>query len=474
MCTVFAEAVQKNPEHSLIDVTSAASLPVSKERLLTEIHLYEADGTLRTGADAVLTALAASYSFLRPLRTLVRLPFLKPVANIVYNFVSKRRTHFFGGVKARLYWLFILTILGTGLGVILSWPLWGVERAYPTIPVSEVLLAITGLTPVLTLLLLATLTLGLLTYRRFSLLATIILVMLISLILLDLSRLQPWIFHYLLLFGLFSFWSLKDSANQSKILDAARVLIASIYFWSGFQKLNTAFFLEIFPWFTGPLWSPFGDTGAYAVIVIGVFIPFVEMAFAIGLLTKRFRMISIVASFCMLVLVIFTLTFVHDWNSVVWPWNVIIFLMVLVLFYKSDTNFPIIFKNLKKSFLALPLLIFCLLIPLGNIFGYSHHYLAWSLYSGRVPTAEIIASPTTLATLPGYTRKEDDKITTLPFAFFSLASVNVPPYPEVWYFTRAFEYLCTHFGDDEALRLAITERDFFLSHRKTETIYTCE
>lgn len=259
------------------------------------------------------------------------------------------------------------------------------------------------------------------------------------------------------------------------ILDAAKFVVVGIYFWSGLQKINTAFFTEVFPWFTEPIWSHFGQFGFGVMFFIGLLIPFIESAFAIGLLTKRFRKVAILGSTLMLLLVTISLMIGHGWNTVVWPWNFAIFSMVNVLFFGSKDTFFDLFSRTKNNILGLIAITLFIVMPAGNIFDKADNYLSWSLYSGHVPTAIINISPETLkiiAPKAEYTPNTDTSV-SVHLIQWSISTVNTPPYPEIWVFENVFSKLCNEYDEDPFLSLTIKKRSFFMSHNYELLQYNC-
>ncbi len=461
VCTVFADNVA--PHVDTIPVNDAPQ-SLDTTALLTTIHYVDSTGTLRTGADAVTTALSLRYSVLRCILPLIRSPRLAPLVTWGYRAFSTRR-HLF---SQRLFWLQAITITGFLAGILCSLPLWfSVERTYPPVPLLDALTPLFSLTPWLSGILVVSLAAALIYHTNRRLLITLSLVTGILLILLDVSRAQPWILHYLGILFLVLFIT-KSSERIASIIAATQLLIASIYFWSGLQKMNAAFYLDVFPWMTEPLWSSFGLPGATAAFSVGIMVPLIECAFAVGLLTRRFRLVSIYGSVIMLIVVLSMLMVGHSWNTVVWPWNVTIFLSVLVLFLgNTQTISTTLFDVGGKVLLGVVILLYSI-TPIGNWFGITPHYAAWSLYSGKVPTATLAAPREILTSLvPGHT--ED----TLSFTTWSFSSLGVPAYPEPFVFFRVFDVLCT-FHPNDLLTLTISTPELLWSHRRADTTLTCQ
>jgi len=291
---------------------------------------------------------------------------------------------------------------------------------------------------------------------------------LIVLSLLDITRFHPWVFHY---FGILLLFSglLKHTAHE-QILDAARIIVGGIYFWSGIQKINPHFFTSVFPWFTQPFWENQPEFVFLALVSLGLFVPLIEICFAIGLFSRKFRLVSILGSTAMILLVLAALgPLGHNWNSSVWPWNIAIFLMVVVLFYKTTFTLPEFFTRLKKNYVAWGMVFIFWLLPVGNNFGLVDDYLAWSLYSGTVAEATLIGDQLILETLSPLAENNQ-----LIFQQWSIESMNQAPYPEPRVFFSIFATVCTQFNDDPSLQLKITApENTWQLERQTKT-FTCQ
>ena len=362
------------------------------------------------------------------------------------------------------------------IGILISWPAWQNERLYPLSPIIEGIDWLNQFTLIFTVLLVLSLTLSLGQKRNFNLFALVSLLGLIPLVFLDITRLQPWVFHYGALLFLLTYANFSSTLRTIQILDASRLIVVGIYFWSGVQKMNTAFITEIFPWVSKPLWSPFGDLGLSFAFSVGILIPFIEAGFAIGLLTKRFRKISIVGSGLMLVFITIALILGHSWNIVVWPWNFAIFAMVFILFYRLDDTLPEIINRTKRNIFAILAFIFFLLLPIGNFFGQVDHYLSWSLYSGHVPRAYIAANHTTISSIlsrPDDKNLSADYLEQISLVTWSTKNMNLVPYPEERVFFNIFKNLCQTYPQSNLI-LTLDTRPVFLSHKAKVSHYTCE
>ena len=120
------------------------------------------------------------------------------------------------------------------------------------------------------------------------------------------------------------------------VLNIARLVVAGTYVFSGLQKLNWNFVDNDFPWIVQPIAKVFLlSTGA--VQVLGICAPFVQIAFGAGLLTRRFRRVSLVLAVAMHVFILAMFgPFGHDWNNVVWPWTAAMAVFDILLFAGAE------------------------------------------------------------------------------------------------------------------------------------------
>lgn len=365
--------------------------------------------------------------------------------------------------------LLALTLLGLLSSVALTHDLWTAsDRTYPLVPILEGLTLSPSTTTIVFVILFTSLGAALVFSRTRAFLLTIGLIALGALLLADITRLQPWVFHYGATLLLITFALLRQSPTHD-LLDAARILVAGIYFWSGLQKLNRAFMSDLFPRFTEPLWSPLGEFGAYAAVTLGLFVPFLEAAFGAGLLFKRTRTVSLFAAGAMLVIVLASIgPFGHNWNSSVWPWNIVIFATAFILFFRTQFTFPSLFQRMQHNFLAWIAVCLFWVLPIGNVIGLTDHYLAWSLYSGRVPVATIAGEASSLDSL----LPEREAPTVLPLVQWAMADMNAVPYPEPRVFVSVFAQLCQRDPTSD-LALEVRTPYYWHSTKAWTRTYTC-
>lgn len=337
--------------------------------------------------------------------------------------------------------LFTVSSLGLLIGILLSSNAWGTARTYPLSPIINGFYLPYFIQTAVLLLVAGCLIVASLYKRTRTYTITLAIFGIFLLILTDITRLQPWVLHYSGVLILFSFIIPIKFKSTTYILDAARIIIGGIYFWSGVQKVNLRFFTEVFPWFTEALWSPWGQSAAAIAIIVGFLVPFIELAFAIGFFSRKFRTLSLLGATSMIVLVLLSIGPAgQNWNTSVWPWNIGIFSSVFILFWATDFGLIEFVRRQKNNLLAWCAFSIFWLMPLGNFVGLTDHYLSWSLYSGKVPEATLIGEQIFLEKLsPSADNGE------LNYVRWTLQDINLVPYPEKRVFLSVFESICEQY-----------------------------
>ena len=259
-------------------------------------------------------------------------------------------------------------------GLLLSPKLWVSTRFYPLTPVAPFLKPLPYpfdyAVYILLLALLAATVVAPRLSSRWWIAASVLL--LAALCAQDQSRLQPWCYQYAFMLMALAAPSAETSLN------VCRLIVAAIYFWSGAQKLNPYFAPGTFTWLAHPLALHFPAL----VIKAGYAAPFVEMACAIGLLTRKFRTAAIVGLIAMHACILLAIgPLGHGFNTVVWPWNIVMVVFLLLLFRHSETRGREILWG-PGRFQRVVLLLFGL-APALSFFNLWDSYLSAALYSGN-------------------------------------------------------------------------------------------
>ena len=239
--------------------------------------------------------------------------------------------------------------------------------------------------------------------------------------------------------------------------------VASIYFWSGLQKLNPEFVSHEFLWVLAPI-RELLPAEAWRLFYVFIRVtPFIEFGIGIGLLFVRTRSLAVLLALGMCSFVLWTLgPLGHNWDNIVWPWNITLALSVVILFGKTGAN-PVRDDFLVRKYAPQKVLLVLFgVLPLFYFFNVWDAYLSWSLYSGTTNIATIYMSDRVKAQLPDSIQqlvKMDDRHRNfLPIEDLAFSELNVPPYPETRIFKSVAHKFCDAANDPREVLLVMRGR----------------
>jgi hypothetical protein len=330
-----------------------------------------------------------------------RMPAVRAVSPLVYRFVAANR-RFLLGAASRVFWLKITVMVAFCLGLALSAHLWIGPRSYPPAPLFDALPALDGVLSHTLFIALFGLAAAIAVAPKPRLWIAAFLAVLLVFCLLDQTRWQPWVFQYgflLAALALFS-WDSADAEGRTRTLNIARLVVVSTYLLSGLQKVNVNFFENEFPWIIQPITNLFPSTTGI-VHVVGMAVPCVQVAFGIGLLTKRFRRASLILAVSMHV---FILAMVgpggYAWNNVVWPWTAAMALFDILLFAgEAEFSWHDIFRAKDRRLYGATIMLL-VIFPLTSFFNVWDSFLSAALYSGNLTEAQIYTTDAGKRALP--------------------------------------------------------------------------
>jgi len=286
--------------------------------------------------------------------------------------------------------------------------------------------------------------------RRTALFTNLAVSLLALLLLLDQARLQPWVYQYLLLLALLALHHRRGRGARPDglTLAAMRLLVASLYFWGGAQKLNYAFSREVLPQLLGPL-SGYLPLTQSRLTALGIGVALFEIFIGCGLLARRTRKLSVLLALAMHVALLGLLVG-EGRNSVVWPWNAALMPLDLILFWRGGASVRRAFAGWgagdAAGRAARLLALACSTLPLVSFWGWWDMYLSGALYSGNTAVAVIRVDEGVLGRLQKtagqqvFTTRSGEQM--LPLFEWSMAELNVPPYPEPRAFRQVAREVC--------------------------------
>lgn len=330
-------------------------------------------------------------------------------------------------------WLLAAAIIA---GLALSPGLWGISRSYPLSPVLPFL----PLTPLawemaLFPLLFASIFAFALMGRRW--IGWMFVGIFVAAVLLDINRLQPWIYQYLLLL-------LGVLLIPAQAASAWRFVLGCTYLWSGLLKLNPIFLSQVAPWMLQPfIGIPPGSDLAFG---IGLAMALLEAAAGIALFFSRSVRVGAYGAIAIHLFILACIgPFGHSWNSVVWPWNVAMIAILMILFIVPSAPVSSLLPVIRRSY-GLALVGLVGLLPSLGAFGWWDSYLSFALYSANVDQSVVVIREEDIALLPpdaqgglGLPLPQGRSIELTPWA---MADLNVPPYPEVRAHRFVLQWMC--------------------------------
>jgi hypothetical protein len=371
-------------------------------------------------------------------------------------------------VAGRVFWLKTAVILAFCIGLSMSPALWIGPRSYPLAPVSSMLPVIDRVVARgLYIALFALAALALVAPKPRWVIAAFLAVIAIF-CLMDQTRWQPWVFQYSFLLAAVALYSGNDAdADGQRALDMARLIVASTYIFSGLQKINFNFMAHDFPWIVQPIIRLFPSAldflDAFAMAV-----PFLQLGFGIGFLTRRFRRAALVLAVAMhlFILAMFG-PFGLDWNTIVWPWTAAMAIFDILLF-SGAPEFSwreIVWRGRDPVHIAAVVLF--TVLPFLSFFNLWDSYLSSALYSGNLTEAQIYLTDAGKAALPApirsYAVRTSPDTNVLNLQRWAVEDLNVTPYPETRVYRAIARGVCGELRDPTQLVLIVREQRMFFS-----------
>lgn len=360
------------------------------------------------------------------------------------------------------------TVIGLLLGMWISQPLWtSWSRQFPRTPVVDILSPTGAMVAefVLSSLILIAILGALIRSQRPGLFISTITILLVPLVALDQTRLQPWVYQYWLLLLVFALSS-SDSPNQDKdqrTIALAQVVVAALYFWSGAQKLNYTFAHETLPNLLAPVQNALGFRFPSTAIAVGIAVA--EIFTGVALHFRSTRKVAVVIAVAMHTGVL-ALLISRGYNHVVWAWNFILILLNALLFRNCEVFAGQLFRRAGKTELkarvALLVVLACVVLPALSFAGWWDMYLSGALYSGNTEIAVIKVDPAMQEKLPPDARATIFTTgageTVLPLQEWSLRELKVPPYPQMRVYRQIAKQICPLSGDPKQTGLIVRGR----------------
>jgi hypothetical protein len=286
----------------------------------------------------------------------------------------------------------------------------------------------------------------------------------------DQNRLQPWFYNYVLILFVVLFYKYRvdEPNNYTTVFISLQLLVVLVYIFSGIQKFNSSFLNDSYNWMISPLAKVFSERQMNLFFKLGHAVPYLEITIGLGLLYRPMRFIAIPLVIVMHVFILLMLgPLGKSYNYVVWPWNITMILLNLLLFANVPQerffDVSILFKGITFYIVITLMLIF----PIFSLNNKYDSYLSSSLYSANTHNCKLILSDNAYKSLPFYirhyvTQKENNNI--LHIKLWALNELNAPCVPEYRVFERVQEHVIflTHTNSQE-VKMDFSEREKLLN-----------
>ena len=367
--------------------------------------------------------------------------------------------------ESKLFLVKALVLVALLASFLISLPLWHTIRDYPVFPLFDSFVISSTPFDICYFVLFAGAWMGAIRTRGANAL-WFFLAVFVSGLLVDQARWTPYHLQYVLFFLVIAI----ELSTRSKRFDLAasglRLVLVCTYVWAGVHKLNLHYFQYTFSWFISPLVERFSFLDIKWFVFLGVFSPFIEIVFGLGLFFKVSRKFSALILILMHVGILVCLgPLGHNYGAVVWPWNM---LMIALLWVLSRGEVERDIVSLKRVSHVLVLFIIGFLPSLSLLNRWDSN-LSMHMYSGNTASMEMFVKKDSVANWPKNLApflkpiKGNESEVLFDHWMWSLSAIgNIPPI-ELRTYRKIAEYVCerTHVG--ESLRYVMREKKGFTS-----------
>jgi hypothetical protein len=366
--------------------------------------------------------------------------------------------------SSRLWMMRCVLVVAVVLGVLASWKLWVSSRLFPVVPLAAGFPKLPASWDA-ALVVLALVSLVASLRAKFARAAT--LVFLAGGLFLwcsDQNRGQPWFYLYWVMLVMLLFPEMPAMAGL-------RVIVSAVYVWAAVQKFEPEYQKLVVPYMTQPLarWLPAGllTIANWSIRAAPAF----ELLIGIGVWVPKLRKIAIGAGmFVHLVALLLLGPLGHNYNLVVWPWNLAMIAFLVLLF--PPLKLTEVLKDLRRSAGATVVVALVTLLPILSYFGWWDSYFSFALYSGNTAKADYIIVPALAERLPEPIRRfavplNEQVIAANPglrglyvydVQSWAQAELGVPPIPEPRNYLAIGRYLARYAEQGTDLQLIVTPR----------------
>ena len=319
------------------------------------------------------------------------------------------------------------------LAKFIGWKVWIKDRLFPVLPVADWLNW-----PSLMHYILFVCSLGIIFFLIFKPLNKFFLVVLFFIEILscaaDQNRWQPWEYQYLFTI----FICIINLNDHKKIVSCIAFVMAATYAYSGIGKLNESYLVMV--WDNMFLKKIFkineAAIGQNTIHYLGYATAVAEIIFAAGLFFFKTKKAAAWGMIVMHLLILYAIGPLGiNYNTVVWPWNILMIILLYVVFIKNQSlqlNIGLLWQGWNK------IVLLCWgVLPALNYVDLWDSYLSSRLYSGELPQMVFcLKDAGEIEELQPYLNKADtynlcNGEAMVNLQTWAMREMNVPPYPEM-------------------------------------------
>lgn len=286
----------------------------------------------------------------------------------------------------------------------------------------------------------------------------------------DQTRFQPWLYQELLLLGCLAF--LPPAQRRGGLI----AVLAFGYVWSGLHKLNPFFGTLVLPWMLSGVGIALPASAG--TVLLGVALAFGEALGGAGLLFRRTRVpaaLGLILMHAVILLLIGPLG--HGWNAVVWPWNLLLALLLACPIPRAAEAAAWRWIRGPSHPYRATVLLLAGVLPLFGLIGFWDAYPSFSLYSGNVDEMTIRAGAPATPAFPRIVRTgtavSGGGELMLEASTWAVTELRVPAYPEARVLHRIARELCDASPAPQELRFTLHRRWTLLGAGRVEE-FGCE
>ena len=355
------------------------------------------------------------------------------------------------------------------VGLVCSFRLWTTTREYPVVPLfsdfqlPQILSIIVVISTLIFLI-------GIIIRPDCKIFSLVVLILVSVMIIFDVTRIQPWVIMYLLLFIIALVYDRESTYKQAPWLFTAA--IASIYFFSGLQKINHYFFKSTIPWVFHITANP---SNHLIILLLGISVIALELLLSILLFLPQQRRkafwLSVIIATGAVVIVCFSHNF---FNPIIIPWN---FALVAIVETLTRNELPrLTVSEITKNKFSTFFFIIVFLLPFLSFANLYPAYLSQAVYSGNNTYTGLMFSEKVATRLPLSLQETlvfDGKFYSTTLTKWALEDINVPAYPELRSSKIIFKNLCSYSRGEEGDVVALIAPRRTWLHNKNLLTLTC-